>query len=52
MGNVDIYSVGVKGVNQIVSSGRTECLAGRPYLRDSQGIAVSICTNSSYSSHV
>ena len=28
MGNVGIYSVGAKGVNQIVQSGRTECLAG------------------------
>ena len=28
MGNVGIYSVGAKGVYQIVQSGRTECLAG------------------------
>ena len=28
MGNVGIYSVGVKGVYQIVQSGRTECLTG------------------------
>ena len=28
MGNVGIYNVGAKGVNQIVQSGRTECLAG------------------------
>ena len=28
MGNVGIYSVGAKGVNQIVQSDRTECLAG------------------------
>ena len=28
MGNVGVYSVGAKGVNQIVQSGKTECLAG------------------------
>ena len=28
MGNVGIYSVGAKGVNQIVQSGRVECLEG------------------------
>ena len=34
MGNVGIYSVGVESVYQIVQFGRTECLAGRPYPRD------------------
>ena len=34
MGNVGIYSVGAESVYQIVQSGRTECLAGKPYLRD------------------
>ena len=28
MGNVGVYSIGAKGVNQIVQSDRTECLAG------------------------
>ena len=28
MGNVGIYSVGAKGVNQIVQSSRIECLMG------------------------
>ena len=36
MGNVGIYSVGAKGVYQIVQSGRTKCLAGRPYPRDTR----------------
>ena len=29
-----IYSVGIESVYQIAQSGKTECLAGRPYLRD------------------
>ena len=36
MGNVGIYNVGAKGMNQIVQFGRTECLAGRPYPRDTR----------------
>ena len=36
MGNVGIYSVGAKGVYQIVQSGKTECLAGKPYSRDTR----------------
>ena len=36
MGNVGIYSVGAKGVYQIVQSGRTKCLAGRPYPQDTR----------------
>ena len=37
-----IYSVGVKGVNQIVQSGRIECLAGRPYPRDTRKTQLSL----------
>ena len=36
MGNVDIYSVGAESVYQIVQSGKTKCLAGRPYSRDTR----------------
>ena len=34
MGNVGISSVGTKSVNQTGQAGRTKCLAGRPYSRD------------------
>ena len=36
MGNVGIYSVGVESVYQIIQSSKTECLAGRPFLRDTR----------------
>ena len=47
MGNVGIYTVGVKGVNQIVQSGRTKCLTGI----SREGLTREIF-DSSYSSHV
>ena len=56
MGNVGIYSVGIESVNQITQSGNTECFAsvsreGIP-TKYSRNTAVSICPDSSYSSHV
>ena len=36
MGNIGIYSEGTESVYQTVQTGRTECLAGRPYLRDTR----------------
>ena len=36
MGNVGINSVGTENVYQTGQTGRTECLAGRPYPRDTR----------------
>ena len=36
MGNVGINSVGTESMNQTGQVGRTECLAGRPYPRDTR----------------
>ena len=36
VGNMGIYSVGIKSVYQIARSGKTECLAGRPDPRDTR----------------
>ena len=36
MGNVGINSVGIESVYQTGQTGRTECLVGRPYLRDTR----------------
>ena len=36
MGNEGINSVGTESVYQIVQCGRTKCLAGRPYPRDTR----------------
>ena len=36
MGNVGINSVGTESVKQTGQTGRTECLAGRPYPRDTR----------------
>ena len=33
---MSIYSEGTESVYLIVQTGRTECLAGRPYLRDTR----------------
>ena len=34
MGNVGINSVGTESVNQTRQAGKTECLTGKPYPRD------------------
>ena len=56
MGNVDIYIVDAESVYQIVQFGKTECLAGVSRKGLTRKIlaktAVSICTDSSHSSHV
>ena len=36
MGNIGIYSEGTESVYQTVQTGRTECLAGRSYPRDTR----------------
>ena len=36
MGNVGINSVGIESVYQIGQADKTECLAGRPYPRDTR----------------
>ena len=36
VGNVGINSVGTESVNHIGQAGRTKCLAGRPYPRDTR----------------
>ena len=36
MGTVGINSVGTESVNQTGQAGRTECLVGRPYPRDTR----------------
>ena len=46
MGNVGIYNVGAKGVNQIVQSGKTKCLAGvsrKGFTRETQ-LSLSVLT--------
>ena len=36
MGNIGIYNEDTESVYQAVQTGRTECLAGRPYPRDTR----------------
>ena len=51
VGDMSIYSEGTESVYLIVQTGRTECLAGRPYLRDTRETQLSPSwPDSSYSS--